>query len=296
MKKRTLVLSGGGCKGMITTTMLCNFQKKIGVPLHEFFDIIVGSSTGSIIGAMISAKVPIETIHQMYIDNMKTIFTPQNKWWMPWRKFTRATYDRETVVKAMKQCLDQVGISKFGELSVKFVSTAVNVCTKENVLFKSTSEKYKDRLITDIVKYSFSAPVYFGIVRDDIEKTYFGDGGLGSGNFPMTEGLLEALSENPSEIEVYSFGTGYSNCYNSFEEVKGWENIDEVWKLFLQDGETLARTQARLDQANTMKWVDEHFEFIKFYYFDVEISEKLDVLDGVQYLQNYINLGNTVTF
>lgn len=296
MKKRVLVLSGGGCKGMITTTMLCNFQKKIGVPLHEFFDIIIGSSTGSIIGAMISAKVPIETIHKMYIDNMKTIFTPQVKWYTPWYKFTRPTYDRETVVKAMKKCLDQVGISKFGELSVKFVSTAVNVCTKENVLFKSTSEKYKNRLITDIVKYSYAAPTYFGIVRDDIEKTYFGDGGTGSTNFPMTEGLLEALSENPSDIEVYSFGTGYSSCYNSFEEVKGWENIDEVWKLFLADGQTLARAQSRLDQANTMKWIDEKFEFIKFYYYDVQISEKLDILDGCQYIQQYINLGNTVTF
>lgn len=296
MKKRVLVLAGGGAKGVLTTTMLNNFQKKVGVPLHEFFDIIIGTSTGSIIGSMLSAKVPIQTIHQMYIDNMKTIFTNQNPWWKPWRRFTRPTYDRECVVTAMKRCLDEIGISKFGELSVKFVSTAVNVCSKENVLFKSTSEKYKDRLITDIVKYSFAAPNFFGIVRSDMDKCYFADGGTGSGNFPMIEGLLEALSENPSEIEIFAFGTGYSNQTNSFEEVQGWENIDEVWKLFLADGQTLARVQARLDQANTLKWVDEKYEFVTFHYYDVQISEKLDILDGAQYIDRYINLGNTVQF
>lgn len=296
MKKRVLVLSGGGAKGIITTTMLKNFQEKIGIPLDEFFDIIIGTSTGSIIGSMLAAKVPIQTIHQMYLENMKNIFTPQIPWYLPWRKFSRAKYDREIVIRAMKKCLDEVGISKFGELSVKFISTAVNVCTKENTFFKSTSEKYKDRLITDIVKYSFAAPIYFSIVRSDVDKCYFADGGSGSSNFPMIQGLMEALSENPSEVEVYAFGTGYSNHNNSFEEVKSWENIDEVWKFFLEDGETLARVQSRLDQKNTMSWVDEKFEFVKFYYYDVEISEKLDIIDGADFIQQYINLGNTVEF
>ena len=296
MKKRVLVLSGGGAKGMITTTMLKNFQEKIGVPLDEFFDIIVGTSTGSIIGSMISAKVPIQKIHQMYIDNLKPIFTKQNPWWKPWRKLTRPTYDREVVVKAMKQCLDEVGVTNFGELSKKFICTSVNVCTKANVYFKSTSEKYKNIPITEMVKRSFAAPTYFGIIRDDVDKCYYADGGTGGQNFPLVEGLLEALSENPSEIEIYAFGTGYTNSTDTFEEVQGWENIDEVWKLFLADGQTLARVQSRLDQVNTLKWVDEKFEFIKFYYYDVEISEKLDVLDGAEYLQRYINLGNTVQF
>jgi hypothetical protein len=245
---------------------------------------------------MLSAGIDIEKIHQMYIDNLKIIFTPQNKWYMPWRRLTRPTYNRETVVTAMKQCLDEVGISKYGELSVKFISTAVNVCTKENTFFKSTSEKYKDRLITDIVKYSFAAPNFFGIVRSDEDKCYFADGGTGGQNFPMIEGLLEALSENPSEVELFAFGTGFSNQNNSFEEVQGWENIDEVWKLFLADGQTLARVQARLDQKNTMTWIDEKYEFVTFHYYDVEISENLDILDGSQYIDRYINLGNTVQF
>lgn len=296
MKKRVLVLSGGGCKGMITTTMLKNFQKKVGIPLGEFFDIIIGTSTGAIIGSMLAAGISIEKIHQMYIDNMKKIFTNQNPWYLPWRNFTRPKYDRECVVTAMKQCLDEVGISKYGELKTKFICSSVNVCTKENVFFKSTSEKYKDCLITDIVKRSFAAPVYFGIISDFVEQTAWSDGGSGLMNFPMIQGLMEAMSENPSEIEVYSFGTGYSNQTNSFEEVRGWENIDQVWKLFLSDGETLARIQARLDQKNTMTWIDEKFEFVKFYYFDVEISEKLDILDGAQYINQYINLGNTVEF
>lgn len=296
MKKRVLTLAGGGAKGVLTTTMLCNFQKKVGVPLHEFFDIIIGTSTGAIIGSMLAAGIEIQKIHQMYVENLKTIFTPQNPWYLPWRKVTRPKYDRETVIRAMKKCLDEVGISKYGELKTKFICSSVNVCSKENTFFKSTSEKYKDMLVTEIVKRSFSAPIYFGIISDFSEQTAWADGGSGSTNFPMTEGLLEALSENPSEIEIYAFGTGFSNQTNSFEEVRGWENIDQVWKLFLSDGETLARIQARLDQKNTMTWIDEKYEFVTFHYYDVEISEKLDILDGAKYIQEYINLGNTVEF
>lgn len=296
MKKRVLTLSGGGAKGMISTTMLKNFQKKIGVPLGEFFDIIIGTSTGAIIGSMLAAGVDIEKIDKMYQENIKKIFTNQNPWWKPWRKVTRPKYDREVVVRAMKQCLDEVGISKYGELKTKFICTSVNVCTKENTFFKSTSEKYKDRLITDIVKYSFAAPNFFGIVRDDYENTFRADGGCGNFNFPMTQGLIEALSENPSEIEVFCFGTGYSNDDVSFEEVRSWNNIDEVFKLYLSDGELLSRVQTRIDQYNTMKWIDERFEFVTFHYYDVEISEKLDILDGANFVQNYINLGNTVEF
>lgn len=73
MKKRVLCLSGGGAKGVLTTTMLCNFQKKIGVPLHEFFDIIIGTSTGAIIGSMLAAGIEIQKIHQMYVENLDKI-------------------------------------------------------------------------------------------------------------------------------------------------------------------------------------------------------------------------------
>lgn len=296
MKKRVLVVAGGGAKGLLTTTMLKNFEKKVGVPLGEYFDIIIGTSTGAILGSMLAAGVSIEKIDKMYQDNIKTIFTNQTPWYMPWRKVTRPKYNRETVVRAMKQCLDELGISKYGELKTKFICTSVNVCTKENTFFKSTSEKYKDRLITDIVKYSYSAPIYFGIVRDDYENTYRADGGCGTYNFPMIQGLMEALSENPSEVEVYAFGTGYSDDDVSFKEVQSWGNIDEVVSLYLASGELLSRVQTRIDQLNTMKWVDEHFEFVSFHYYDVQIPEKLDVLDGAQYIQEYINLGNTVTF
>lgn len=296
MKKRVLCLSGGGAKGMLTCTMLKNFQKKVGVPLHEFFDIVIGTSTGAIIGSMLAAGIEIEKIDKMYQDNIKKIFTNQNPWYLPWRKITRAKYDRNVVVKAMKQCLDEVGISKYGELKTKFICSSVNVCTKENTFFKSTSEKYKDRLITDIVKYSFSAPLFFGIVRDDYENTFRADGGVGISNFPMVQGLMEAMSENPSEIELYAFGTGYSDDDVSFDEVKSWNNIDEIVSLYLASGELLSRVQTRIDQKNTMTWVDDKFEFVKFYYFDVQISKKLDILDGANFIQEYIALGNTVQF
>ena len=53
---RVLALDGGGTKGVASLEMLRIIEEAAGVPLSELFDVIVGTSTGSIIAHMLGAK------------------------------------------------------------------------------------------------------------------------------------------------------------------------------------------------------------------------------------------------
>ncbi|TGJ87061.1 hypothetical protein E0Z10_g1710 [Xylaria hypoxylon] len=46
---RVLVLDGGGVRGIVELSVLRALEGRIGIPLHRFFDLVVGTSTGGII-------------------------------------------------------------------------------------------------------------------------------------------------------------------------------------------------------------------------------------------------------
>lgn len=63
---RILSLDGGGAKGFYTLGVLEEIEGMIGCRLHERFDLIFGTSTGSIIGSMIALGMSIGEIHDLY--------------------------------------------------------------------------------------------------------------------------------------------------------------------------------------------------------------------------------------
>lgn len=63
---RILSLDGGGAKGFYTLGVLAEIEGIIGCRLNERFDLIFGTSTGSIIGSMIALGMSIDEIHDLY--------------------------------------------------------------------------------------------------------------------------------------------------------------------------------------------------------------------------------------
>jgi patatin-like phospholipase/acyl hydrolase len=49
--RRILTIDGGGLKGIVPAALLAVLEEHIDRPLHEYFDLIVGTSTGGIIAA-----------------------------------------------------------------------------------------------------------------------------------------------------------------------------------------------------------------------------------------------------
>jgi hypothetical protein len=71
-------LDGGGAKGFYTLGVLKQIEAMAG-PLHERFDLVFGTSTGSIIAALICLGRPVDEILTLYREHVVKVmreFTP----------------------------------------------------------------------------------------------------------------------------------------------------------------------------------------------------------------------------
>ncbi|MER8971835.1 patatin-like phospholipase family protein [Mesorhizobium sp. M0800] len=66
-------LDGGGAKGFYTLGVLREVEAMLGRPLYEVFDLIYGTSTGSIIGAMLATDKPVAEIHKLYKEHVPNV-------------------------------------------------------------------------------------------------------------------------------------------------------------------------------------------------------------------------------
>lgn len=65
---RILSLDGGGSLGVYTLGILCELERTQAEPLHDTFDLVYGTSTGSIIGSMIALGEKAETVKGRYFE------------------------------------------------------------------------------------------------------------------------------------------------------------------------------------------------------------------------------------
>jgi len=70
---RVLSLDGGGAKGFYTLGVLKEIEAMVGRPLWECFDLIFGTSTGSIIAALLALGYRVDDIHKLYKQHVPAI-------------------------------------------------------------------------------------------------------------------------------------------------------------------------------------------------------------------------------
>ena len=63
-----LCLDGGGSKGVYTLGVLKELETAAGKPLHEVFQLIYGTSTGSIIASMLALGYKVDEIKEKYFE------------------------------------------------------------------------------------------------------------------------------------------------------------------------------------------------------------------------------------
>ncbi len=77
-------LDGGGVRGMISATILKEFENQLDiycqeydltpVKLHDYFDLVAGTSTGSILAAGIAGEKSADDLIKLYQESATTIF------------------------------------------------------------------------------------------------------------------------------------------------------------------------------------------------------------------------------
>ena len=241
--KRILALDGGGIRGLLTAGLLQRIEDLLrartgGDPafrLSDYFDLIGGTSTGSIIAAGLSLGMTAEEVRNAYFDLGNATFKRS----LLRIGAVRQKYDSENVATALK------GLFKDRTLASGDFKTGLMVMSKRLdtgspwPLSNNPAARYfalRDGSTTipngeyplwKVVRASTAAPYYFGpekivIKTGDVKRNLKGvtgefvDGGVSPNNNPSLALVLMATIKGyafnwamgPDELLVVSLGTG----------------------------------------------------------------------------------------
>ncbi|WP_439401229.1 patatin-like phospholipase family protein [Bradyrhizobium sp. DASA03068] len=206
---RILSLDGGGAKGFYTIGVLKGLEGLLGAPLHKHFDLVFGTSTGSIIAALICLGHPVDEVHQLYRDHVVKVMSK----WFPWTK---------------SKALRELAVEVFGDKDFSAIQTHIGIVAtrwhfETPMIFKTAvSQAHGDHgnfvpgfgcKIGDAVQASCSAYPFFQrklIVTADKQKILTADGGFCANN-PTLYALAdatEAFKVSREYIRVVSVGVG----------------------------------------------------------------------------------------
>lgn len=225
---KILAIDGGGIRGVFAAQILKRIREEFNITFCNEFDIITGTSTGSIIAAGLAIDYPIEKIVDLYKTEGLRIFKPNysNSFnWYNWKAFFKNKYDSGYLKKVLDRIFQQVD---FSHVKMKLIIPASDVSNGNVFVFKSNYDpsfvRDKDIRLADAILASCSAPVYFKPSR--VKEYLLADGGLWANN-PSLVALTEAMSirfnKNKEDIKILSLGTGLGKKYYDLNDShKSW--------------------------------------------------------------------------
>jgi patatin-like phospholipase/acyl hydrolase len=251
---RILSLDGGGIRGLITAVWLAELEKQLKKPIHHFFELMAGTSTGSILASALALGIPAQKIVDLYREKGSTIFPSTGS--RLWSRVTRVFADGVSAPKydpaGLESCLQEVfGKKTLGSLKVPTLIFSYNVFTREPVAFKSYRENFEKLLVWEVVRASCSAPTYFPSKELKVGQSTqpYIDGGVAANN-PSACAVAEGIAINSKEKKadripldnfvLASFGTGSSTRPISSEDSQEWGALEWAVPIIdvLFDGST----------------------------------------------------------
>ncbi|TVR39192.1 MAG: hypothetical protein EA392_07600 [Cryomorphaceae bacterium] len=173
-KINILSIDGGGIRGIIPATVLVHIEKRIREKkgddkrIADYVDLVAGTSTGAILGAMLLVpdehgrpKFTAEDALDFYVQYGEEIFNQSKK---------RGTFGQLLVGAARytEKRLESLMVKKLGdcmlsELLKPCIITSYNMYNGTAVFFNSREEKAEkgDFLLREVLRSTSAAPTYF---------------------------------------------------------------------------------------------------------------------------------------
>lgn len=241
--KRILTLDGGGIRGAITLGFLEKLEQTLAdrhersgiiakneFRLHHYFDLIGGTSTGSIIAALLAiGGYSVAEIKTMYRNLGARIFSDRNGFNLLGKRiYLDHKYDSTPLKEELKKIFQD---ARLGDESNKtgfcVVTKRLDTCSTWPVT-NNPKAKYFEKnrfFIRDIVRASTAAPSFFEPEIIDVgngEEAIFVDGGMSMMNNPSLQLFLIATLKGfklnwevgEEKLLIVSIGTGRKEKIN----------------------------------------------------------------------------------
>jgi patatin-like phospholipase/acyl hydrolase len=247
--KFILSIDGGGIRGLIPAIVLAELEKRLAAlgknePLHRYFDLIAGTSTGGILAAGLccpkpkpaNTKKPASTAADLvdfYEQEGADIFDPsffgkiRRNFLNPFGLFEEV-YSAAPLEEKLRR---RLGERKVSEALTLVVLTAYDIEEREAVFItngkQSTGQPSDDFLFWEAVRATTAAPTFFepALVRNLTQNRMDAlvDGGVFA-NDPGAAAVVEARKQgiNEAELVIVSLGTGLHTRRFPFHEARSW--------------------------------------------------------------------------
>ncbi|WP_414548088.1 patatin-like phospholipase family protein [Anabaena sp. CCY 0017] len=237
MPFRILSLDGGGIRGVISATMLAAIEKEINQPLNQYFDLIAGTSTGSILAAGIAAGISIQEIIGIYQEKGSVIFPYQSRF-----SFKRIPvllkyglsapkFSNEGLVKVLSETLGNTKLLDIKDPLLLIV--AYDTIARQPIVFKSWHEEagYGNVPLWEACLCSSSAPTFFP--AHQLDKRINGIVQCADNNAITLCDQVSASDNiyNNTQIRITSgTGKGQTRTIKKYEGKKRRAVIDSPWE------------------------------------------------------------------
>ena len=237
MRKKFKILSidGGGVRGLIPCKLLASLERRLQAEhgedarLADYFDLICGTSTGSILAIGLSLGMSAEEMLNFYENRGTDIFPTDRQSWT--RKFsnwmmTHSFYERYQLKKILKEVYGRFtpdGDTRLGHAHTRLIIPAYNGETGQLHLFRTAHAAHLPDAgqvpALAVALSSAAAPLFFRpynftyAPKGSTERIVFRkmiDGGIVANN-PAFIGLCEAVRDLHiplHNIALLSLGTG----------------------------------------------------------------------------------------
>jgi uncharacterized protein len=288
---KMLSIDGGGIRGVFAISILQAIEKETKSPIGDMFDVIAGTSTGSIIAASIALNISMDQILESYKTYGEKIFVRQAKVGL-----FKSVYNDRYLRRLLKKAF---GEKTLADIKKPLLIPAVDITHGKPFIHRSNyghSDKGDLSIkVWDAVLSSCSAPVYFP--PNNVRNQYLSiDGGLWANN-PSLVCITEAVhyfSTPLADINIVSVGTGQQRIDFSNDSEKHWGV--KQWLPF--HFPSMKVTPKLLDLALNLssESVSYHCQLLlRDHYLRIneELGEEVP-FDEVKYMDELINLGKQV--
>jgi patatin-like phospholipase/acyl hydrolase len=252
--KRILALDGGGIRGALTLGYLEKIEQLLrdrhqnpDLRLCDYFDLIGGTSTGSIIAAGLATGMSASEIKEIYLSLGDKIFG--GKYNMIKTFIKGAQFDFVPLEEALKDVFGDITMGDDQAIKTGLCIIAKRADTLSTwPVINHPGGKYfkynKDILLRQMVRASSAAPTYFipqQITVAPGQEAAFIDGGISMANNPAFQLFMVATlkgfpfhwNTGGKELFITSIGTGSSEPSYKIEEILD-KNLLE-WARYMPD-------------------------------------------------------------
>ncbi|RAL26739.1 CBASS cGAMP-activated phospholipase [Thermoflavimicrobium daqui] len=243
---RILSIDGGGMKGVFPARYLSRIEEEVPQPLHQYFDLIAGTSTGGIIALAVTYGLTAKDILDLYLEKGKDIFGR--------KRITRgylkhAKYDNTGLINVLKEKFKDARLTKANSM----------VCIPAIEHHKAKPKVYKTPHLPvyfedgklefwKIALATSAAPFYLPAAKVSNTECKI-DGGLWANN-PVLVAIAEAvkLGYPLEQIKILSIGTG-TNIYQIDNKNAEFGGLTS-WRLNLVEFTMQSQSKGAFHTAN----------------------------------------------